>query len=630
MAVSGSPSVVRADSGRSQDGVTSEGIVNPYNFSSSSSPLKGAQLYQSAMSAIKSPTTATASTTPSPSDVPSKSNSPPVATPVQFQPGPAPAAAPPANTPPPFTPPPVTPPLANVHQFASNTPPPPASSPPAHIRNDSGWLSAEDEKARLRYLDAKRAVEQHTAFQDDDYGAGSSSYDHGGPSGYAGGSSSQSAGGYYSGYTSPPPNASIRNDTSGYMSPPPGNPPSWNTSSPAPPPVVVDPPRQHATFSPPPMAPKHLSAYQSAIAPPPLNLSSTPTPPPPSSEPPPFSPSLGYTHATDIPEKEKMRLAFAARDQAAAPSPANGDLPPPDYGGPPPGNPPSVNGYDSPPPIDGGGMYSSQPLTAAEEKARLKAQWAAEDTTGSPIAAGSSSEAGAGSSIYSRPPPEPPLYVEGTRNLTAAEEKARLQALYAAERPISTVPPAPPPRVKSPPLSTTPMSAISERPPPSSYISSSSISSDSDYLRRDPSITQGKQRAHLQHMQGNVINQSPIVSSSPSAMNATDGSAVAGVPPIPPPLAPRPPKEYIERTKEEDLKIRRMTGDTSHFHSFTLDGDAENKPPWLGTGSFLGNDDFSLGLRPFSPIDLSLGDVLRNNNASPQPTNGANRTSLYR
>jgi hypothetical protein len=318
-----------------------------------------------------------------------------------------------------------------------------------------------------------------------------------------------------------------------------------------------------------------------------------PTPPPPSSDPPPFQASLGYTHATDLPEKEKMRLAYAAQDA----QPSQGL---PDYTAP-PSDPP-------PPEVYTNGSSSDRILSAAEEKARLRAQYASEETS-----AGGSSSMGS-SSAFSRPPAEPPTSADGTRKLTAAEEKALLQAQYAAERPISAVPPMPPPRVKSPTISGTP--DIS-RPPttiPSvtSYLSTPSISPTSDdYLQRDPSISQGKQRA-----------------SNPGI------APVMQTPPVPPPLAPRPPKEYIQQTKEEDAKIRRMTQDTMNLSSIVVESPRNSQmPPWqIGNNTGTGGD-FSLGLRPFSPIDLSLSldpSLSQGMYSNSNPTGVTPRSSVYR
>ncbi|KAG8836360.1 hypothetical protein FRC17_005646 [Serendipita sp. 399] len=468
--------VTRSNSIQSQNtvanGTTNGTIVNPYTFTQTST-LKGADLYKSAMSNIKAPAPSTSQPSSSTQKPPSIQES--------------------------ITPPPTTPP-AQITLSAPITPPPPSVTP---SRNNSGWMSAEDEKARLRYLEAKRAVERHTALQDEDYGASSSAVDNGAYLGSNG----------YAGYASHSPS----NDAS-WNAPPSSPPPSGSSATP-------------------------LSSMPPAIT------------PPPSAEPPAFEPSYGYTHATDIPEKEKIRLAMEARD-------AQMDAP----------------GYDEPPPAIPG--YNSGPsvqLSAAEEKARLRAQYASDDNVG-----GSGSGVAASSSSNTRA--DLLMSADGGRMLTPAEEKARQQAMQAAERPISSVAPLPPPRIKSPPPSA-PLSSASEfarTPASSSYLSSPTVSvSSDDHLRRDPSIAQGKQRAM-----------------TPSNASA-NGTFVA--PPPPPPLAPRPPKDYIRQTKEQDAKIRRMTQETINLASYGV-RDTENgaATPWKA------NNDFSLGLRPFSPFNPSL------------------------
>lgn len=208
------------------------------------------------------------------------------------------------------------------------------------------------------------------------------------------------------------------------------------------------------------------------------------------------------------------------------------------------------------------------------------------------------------------------MSADGSRNLTAAEEKARLLALQNAARPLSSVAPAPPPpRIKSPPPSA-PLSAISEhsksgvpdyiRTPTISMTTGSSSSSDIN-MRRDPSISQGKQRV-------------------PS--NEVPPPFVA--PPPPPPLAPRPPVEYIQQTKEEDMKIRRMTQEAVNQ---TVYGEKSAEgAPWLTEG-FLSSpsDRFSLGLRPFSPLDLSLdtSNAGPNGYSASTPSSGQ-RSAYYR
>lgn len=480
------------------------GTVNPQNYTGSST-LKGSDLYRSSI-ATKSGASPTASQSPPPSKDP--------------------------VTPPSISPPPVSPPAATTRSTTITPPPPP---PPS---NGGQWLSAEDEKARLRYLEAKRAVDRHIAQQDEEYGAGSSS-----------------SGAQFS-------NVVGSSAHSGLGSPAPSTQPSWSMPPSSPPPFIPPAVTANGTLSP--------AGYGSVPITPPMSMN--PTPPPPTGDPPPFEPSFGYSHANDLPEKEKMRLAYAVQDASAS---SQG---PPDYTAPPPGSPPAGNSTNE---------SVNKVLTAAEEKARLRAQYAADDA----VVAGSSSSiaasASASSSSYARPPPEPPMSADGSRKLTAAEEKALLKAQYAAERPISRTPPAPPPRVKSPPISPSPDTNRSPTTVPiASYLSPSSTGSD-DYLRRDPSISQGKQKA-------SDLLQSRIPGTTP---------------PPPPPLAPRPPKEYIDQTRAEDAKIRRMTQDVTSISELDSNSASSTQIPPLqinANNHALNGDNFSLGLRPFSPLDLGL------------------------
>lgn len=282
--------------------------------------------------------------------------------------------------------------------------------------------------------------------------------------------------------------------------------------------------------------------------------------------------------------------------------------PPPDYGGPPP-----TAAFDSPPPP----AASFIPLTAAEEKSRLRAQYEAEEAAG---------RAGAGGSGMRSPAPEPPGYAGETRRLTAAEEKALLQARMVGEQPLGASPPAPPPRLKSPP----PASG-SPRLPYLAYQNTGS--SVSDITPRDPSISAGKQRVPSN-------TNLPVHSGLGRAMSMTTPFVA---PPPPPPLAPRPPKEYIQQTQEEDAKIRRLTSDPNAISEVLRDEQRTRNssigvppmpgsptqstwPPSAGSGYLTSpQDDFGLGLRPFSPIDLSLEGL---NNGS-KPSNPLTNSNAY-
>ena len=502
---------------------TNKDIVNPYTYAPTPSITSGPDLYKNAMKNVKaSAGPVTASTPPrvqSPSIVPPQTSSP------QY--------------------------THNSEHSTTGSGTSSGSHPPRPPANASAFPSAEEEKAKLRYEEAKKAVDRHQATMD------------GSPSD-----------GYNASWESPP-SAQL------YSSPPPAQ-------------VYASP--QGVTNG--------------------LQLARQPSLSP--GSPPPFTPPvMGYPAESDLPEKERIRLAFARRDAMLGQQQIGGasEPPPPDYGGPPSGAPPSA--FGSPPP-----PASLVPLTAAEEKARLRAQYAAEEA-----ADGS----GVGGSGMRSPPPEPPTYAGETRPLTAAEEKALLQARLAAEQPVGAGPPAPPPRLKSPPPSGSP------RPPYLTYQSTGS--SVSDITPRDPSISAGKKKAasstNLPTLGG--LGRAPSKTAPPPLPMV--------VPATPPPLAPRPPKEYIQQTQEEDAKIRRLTSDPTAFSEalreeqrartnsmgvppvpVTVPG-SPTQSAWLppGGAGYLASPqaEFGLGLRPFSPIDFSI-DGLNNSNRSSNPPTNAN------
>jgi len=500
---SGSATTETASASASASGSTNKDIVNPYTYAPPPSINSGPDLYKNAMKNVKPP-----------SVTPPRVQSPPIA---------------PQTSSSQYTH------ISEYSTTGSGTSS--GSHPPPPVASASAYPTAEEEKARLRYEEARKAVEVHQATM--------------------GGSSSS---GYDAGWEpSPPPLP--------YGSPPPSQ-------------AYVSP--QGVTNG--------------------LQLARQPSLRTPAS-PPPFSPhTMGYSAESDLPEKEKIKLAFARRD--AMLEQQTSEPPPPDYGGPPAGEPPMA--FDSAPPPSS----SFIPLTAAEEKARLRAQYEAEEAVGRP---------GAGGSSMRSPPSEPPSYAGETRPLTAAEEKALLQARMAAEQPSGASPPAPPPRLRSP----APASA-SPRPPYLTYQTTGS--SVSDIAPRDPSISAGKQRAPTN-------TNLPAGSGLGRALSMT---APFAVPPAPPPLAPRPPKEYIQQTQEEDAKIRRLTSDPSAF-SEVLEGEQRTRtnsirvpsmpasPTRLSTGGSgyitPKQPEFGLGLRPFSPIDLSLEGFNNSNRPSNPPTN---------
>ncbi|KAI0822774.1 hypothetical protein BC628DRAFT_1387606 [Trametes gibbosa] len=278
-------------------------------------------------------------------------------------------------------------------------------------------------------------------------------------------------------------------------------------------------------------------------------LSAPPPQTPPAGMPPPFQAASGSSSQHPIlSEKERMRRHYEAQDAAATHQQQQQQTPPPQaqwQALPPqepyPGSPTSPQGYPHSPPMApmsvGVGRVNSygpaptgtpppfsptpsQPLSAFEEKEMLRRRYATEDGTSpmSPTPPVRSSQIVNGA--RSRPPPTPPLSPQTPRNgrpLTAAEEKARLKALYEVDDTARRTPPAvyvPPPHVLA--MMGSQQVPYPSPPPSNGYHSMERI--DRGVPRTPPPF------------------------------------ANARTPPPPPPLAPKPPREYIEETRAEDLR----------------------------------------------------------------------------
>ncbi|KAI0636594.1 hypothetical protein C8Q77DRAFT_512611 [Trametes polyzona] len=303
-----------------------------------------------------------------------------------------------------------------------------------------------------------------------------------------------------------------------------------------------------------PASPQHVA--------PPVTSQSQPLSPPishtsPAGMPPPFQAAAGSSSQHPIlSEKQRLRRHFEAQDAAAAAmqqqqqqqqQPRPPQTPPqPQWQPPPPQEPypasPNLHAYPySPPPmgalspgvtrassygappVPGGpppfSAPSSQPLSAYEEKEMLRRRYEAQDAAAPMSPAPPAPPPARASQVVngtrSRPPPTPPTspHAQGSgRPLTAAEEKARLKAMYEAED-RSTQRPPPPLQVFQTAATAVPYPS----PPPSN-----------GYHTRD-----------------NTTRTPP-----PAPAPAT----VPNTPPPPPPLAPKPPREYIEETRAEDLR----------------------------------------------------------------------------
>ncbi|KLO18592.1 hypothetical protein SCHPADRAFT_844897 [Schizopora paradoxa] len=221
----------------------------------------------------------------------------------------------------------------------------------------------------------------------------------------------------------------------------------------------------------------------------------------------------------------------------------------------------------SPPPVAGGSsMFSS----AMAEKEKLRRRYEMEDaaanagSSSTPGPSSSSSPPGYGGSPPSagRSQPLPPVNPSASRQLSAAEEKARLKAQYEAEDAASR-------QNEAGGSSSIP----AYTPPPAGF----------PYMGgRSSAQPNGVYRA----------------TSLTYASNNSPKNSGFTAPPPPPPLAPRPPADYIEETEQEDARSQ------AEEHVMTT---LDSMIPSSSAGGRESKVDFGLSFRPFSPLDLGIG-----------------------
>ena len=276
--------------------------------------------------------------------------------------------------------------------------------------------------------------------------------------------------------------------------------------------------------------------------------------PAPDELPPPWVPSPEFSQLEGMSEKERYRVAFEARERAAAeqqstspPSPANPTTSPPaDYYTATGTLPPDVNSSD-PLAADGGLPPPWQPASPA-------------------------TQSGLPPHLRARSPPLPPSPTQPgqQRTLSAAEEKALLKARYAAEEQAQPqpIPPRRQDEYNSPP-----------RTPP----------------------TAG-------------LLPSPMQSEPPIS---TDQRQISP-PRSPPPLLPRPPASYIRETAEEDARLQDelATGKLSAIAveaNGTTTETVTLPVSVAAAGASVGNDEgekaFGLSRRPTLPITSGWGST---------------------
>ena len=256
--------------------------------------------------------------------------------------------------------------------------------------------------------------------------------------------------------------------------------------------------------------------------------------------PPPGAGGSQQSQPSYLTEKEKLRRMYEAQDAAALAAQQQAASPPP----------PSIDAPAYMPPTSP--MPYTNGNSAFSEKEMLRRRYEAQDAAAlagaPPPATPPRATSSHGRSLPTpRAQPTPPPGPSGSRPLTAAEEKARLRAMYEAEERGMASPP--PPQVYSPPPMQTPNGA----------------------------------NGH------NGVNGYGYAANMERQTSVSSGSHYSDIPP-PPPLMPKPPREYMEETLHEDrvLSTQIQSIDKQHEEGFT---------PRVDT---------NLELRPFTPFNAAF------------------------
>ena len=216
--------------------------------------------------------------------------------------------------------------------------------------------------------------------------------------------------------------------------------------------------------------------------------------------PPPWVPSPEFSQLEGMSEKERYRIAFEARERAAAEQQS--------FSPPPPASPATS------PPADYYTATGMLPLgvngSGAATDSGLPPPW-------QPTAP--ATQSGLPPHLRARSPPLPPNPTQPgvKRMMSAAEEKALLKAKFEAEEQMAA----------SPPLPVTPRRQHEYNSPPRSPPT--------------PGLLSSPTRSELP----NLRDQRPVVA-----------TPELSTPRTPPPLLPRPPASYIRETAEEDARLQ--------------------------------------------------------------------------
>ena len=304
--------------------------------------------------------------------------------------------------------------------------------------------------------------------------------------------------------------------------------------------------------------------------------------PAPDELPPPWVPSPEFSQLEAMSEKERYRIAYEARERAAAeqqsasppPSANPATSPPADYYTATGTLPPGVNGSGAT--TDGGLPPPWQPTPP-------------------------STQSGLPPHLRARSPPLPPNPTQPgvKRVLSAAEEKALLKAKYEAEEQLAASPPLPVTPRRQHEYSSPP------RTPPTPGLLSSPIRSELP-ISRD---------------QRQVVTTPELPT-----------------PRTPPPLLPRPPSSYIRETAEEDARLQDELASGKLSATPVVPNGATTKTatfsesvaaPRTGAGNDKGDDAFGLlrrstlpftsGWRSMEAQKVGAGTNVSTNGIGPSP-----------
>lgn len=330
-------------------------------------------------------------------------------------------------------------------------------------------------------------------------------------------------------------------------------------------------------------------------------------------------------------EKERLRRAYETQDAAASaaqrqpPPPVNGDLPP---------------AFDQ---GQGQSSHSQQPQWMSE-KERLRRAYEAQDAAAGVHASPALSAVGVGRNgpIYTQPPPPvptttpppstyapppapttapppPPISPPSTSHPynSAAAEKERLKRMYEAQDAAAssnTPPTPPPPRSRS---GTTTNGTTGGRPMPqprSPPIPPSGSGSQPLSAAEEKARLRAMYDAEDRQANGlpTPIPYSQVVPQShshPYTNGVQRLPSITGLGGTPPPLAPRPPKEYIQETQEEDARLDYRLRAIDHGDG---SGSADTHQSGVSSGSsgaHYAQQAPHLKLTPFAPDSLNRSET---------------------